>query len=234
MEKKKKTTDRGWYQSPTHFNDQKATQSLSRSSPDFAQPWNTLQGLPPRIRIHRKAQSNAALLPVGAHTLPAAGCAPWIRAQKSLLCTRLSAQRCVQPAGQRMEAVSKRRSPRVQTAPTPAVLSRGLRLALQQSEAQKTNAAPVFHILRGKIERGKKKKKKKKDRLQTTESSRENQRAETKAAWIINKRGKKNRSFVLKWSHKMWNFKIRWLGLWFLSFKWIDLLLNCCSRAKKL
>lgn len=36
--KKKKTTDRGWYQSPTHFNDQKATQSRSRSSPDFAQP----------------------------------------------------------------------------------------------------------------------------------------------------------------------------------------------------
>lgn len=158
---KKKTTDRGWYQSPTHFNDQKATQSRSRSSPDFAQLWNTLQGLPPRIRIHRKAQSNAALLPVGAHTLPAAGCAPWIRAQKSLLCTRLSAQRCVQPAGQRMEAVSKRRSPRVQTAPTPAVLSRGLRLALQQSEAQKTNAAPVFHILRGKIERGEKRRKKK-------------------------------------------------------------------------
>lgn len=44
---------------------------------------------------------------------------------------------------------------------------------------------------------------------------------------------KKNRSFVLKWKQKMWNFKIRWLGLWFLSFKWIDLLLNCCSGAKK-
>lgn len=61
----------------------------------------------------------------------------------------------------------------------------------------------------------------------------------TKAAWI-NKEvegggwRKKNRSFVLKWKHKMWNFKIRWLGLWFLSFKWIDLLLNCCSGAKKL
>lgn len=87
-----------------------------------------------------------------------------------------------------------------------------------------------FIFLRGK----EKKKKREKKRLQTTESSREKQRAETKAAWIINKRGKKNRSFVLKWSHKMWNFKIRWLGLWFLSFKWIDLLLNCCSRAKKL